>query len=67
MYRVITGHRIKGHRKRFPKLVKMLVLHIQINFNHKYIKNVPIHKITVVFKLALLVSHIVETLDENLY
>ena len=23
----------KGHRKRFPKLVKMLVLYIKINFN----------------------------------
>jgi len=28
---------IKGHRERFPKLVKMSVLFIKINFSQRYI------------------------------
>ena len=28
---------LEGHRKRFPKLVKMLVLYIKINFSPRYI------------------------------
>jgi len=47
----------KGHRNRFPKLVKMLVLYIKINFNHRYIWFFPRNKVTVVLKLALLASH----------
>jgi len=55
----------KGHRKRFPKLVKLLVLYIKINFSQRYI-NIFLEIKLVVLKLALLASHMAETLIENL-
>ena len=55
---------LKGHRKRFPKLVKMLVLYIKINFNQRYL--FPRNKVTLVLKLALLASHMAKTLIKNL-
>jgi len=50
-------------RKRFPKLAKILVLFIKINFNQNFF---PINKNTVVLKLALLASHMATTWFENL-
>jgi len=52
----------KGHRKRFIKLVKMLVLYI----DERYSIFFPRNKVTVVLKLALLASHMAKTLIENL-
>ena len=49
----------------FLKLVKMLALHIKINFNQRYIF-FPRNKVKVVLKLALLASHVAETLIENI-
>ena len=60
------SRRFKGHWKRFPKLVEMLVLYIKINFNQRYIKFFLRNKVTLVLKLALLSSHMAETLIENL-
>ena len=47
---------IEGHRKRFPKLVKMSALFIKINFSQRYNWSFPRNKVTVVLKLALLAS-----------
>ena len=58
--------KFKGHRKRFPKLIKLFVLYIKINFSQRYIKFFSRNKVTVVLKLALLASHMAELLIENL-
>jgi len=57
---------LKGHRKTFPKLVKMLVLYLKINFNQRYMLFFPRNKVTVVLRLGFLASHMAETLIENL-
>ena len=57
---------VNGQWERFPKLIKMLVLYIKINFNQSYINFFPRNKATVVLNLALLASHVAETLIENL-
>jgi len=44
----------------------MLVLYIKINFNQIYIKLFHRNEVTVVLKLALLSSHMAETLIDNL-
>ena len=57
---------VKGHGKRFPELVKMLVLYIKINFNQRYIIFFLRNEVTVVLKRALLASNMVETLMKKL-
>jgi len=44
----------------------MLVLYIKIYFTQRHILFFPRNKVTVVLKLALIASHIAETLIENL-
>ena len=46
----------KGHGKKSPKLVKMSVLFIKINFSQRYVLFSPRNKVIVVLKLALLQS-----------
>jgi len=53
---VNVGFIIKGHKKMSPKLVKMSVLNIKINFSQRCILMFPRNKITVVLELALLAS-----------
>ena len=55
MFLKVCKYMFTGHRKRFPKLVKLL--NIKINFNQWYILFFPRNKVTVVLKLTLLAFH----------